>query len=120
MTRLTTLRRPLRPQRGTVARGVMVVAGLVTALLLQSTTPAWQSRLDAAAAFIGVPNAQCAKASNDASTSGHPAAGSDAAAAAAAAANGWHDSKDAMVVSATSATAAVPMPASGSGITPAI
>jgi hypothetical protein len=40
----------------------MVLAMLVGGVVLQSTSPAWQSRLDAAAARLGVPHAQCDKA----------------------------------------------------------
>jgi hypothetical protein len=78
------LRRRPRSQRGTVARGVLVIALLAGAVLLQQTTPAWQSRLDAAAAFVGVPYAQCDKASQ------HAAMPS----------SGWHAGKPSMVAGA--------------------
>lgn len=61
MTPRHTPRSLPRSQRGMVARGVMVLAMLVGGVVLQSTTPAWQSRLDAAAAFVGVPYARCDK-----------------------------------------------------------
>jgi hypothetical protein len=93
------LRRPLRTQRGTVARGVLVLAVLAGAVLLQQTTPVWQSRLDAAAAFIGVPYAQCDKASQRS----------------AAPSSGWHAGKPSMVAGATAGN-----PSAAGFIAPAI
>ena len=80
----------LRSQRGTVVRGVLVLAVMAGAVLLQSTTPAWQSRLDAAAAFVGVTSATCQKAG----ATGHGPSAPGAAS------SGWHAGKPSLVAGA--------------------
>jgi len=75
MRHLLQRHRP-RQQRGTVVRGALVLAGVVGALLLQSASPAWQSRLDAYAVAFGLPVAKCLTthaASASAANAGMPA-----------------------------------------------
>ena len=58
-----------RRQRGNALRGVMVLAVLAGALALQGTTPAWQSRMDALAASVGLGARACAVKPADAPSS---------------------------------------------------
>lgn len=87
-----------RAQRGTVVRGVLVLAALVGAVALQSTTPAWQSRLDAAAAFVGITSAVCQK----------PGATAHGSSAPVVPGTGWHDGKPSLVAGASGAAGAHP------------